>query len=440
MKKEIRLDSFSNFFYKLKSFGISYVILNPPDKFDKICISASDSLVLDELDVWIEDLSKFEAFLYKNNIKIVQKIWQGYKNIRYFLFYKNKILDLDIYEEWVLSCRKILDKSFFRSSVGRASVGGEKKSIDALNFLEEVDLLVFSLIKASTKGEIPLWLKDRLKLITQVQWEFLARRIKQLLGLSLDLDHKNILNDDAQYLWQFIHKVRKSIFSITKIRVGYLLIEIVRIINRIVYPTGRFAVLVGVDGVGKSSLLSAIKKERLPFRQVVFFHLTPFTVLEETSLKTKKGMLPYQKKLYGRFFSYLKIFYLFCQYWIGFWFMVYPLLVKSSLVIFDRYYYDLCVDPDRFRVSKGRTLACKLAYFVPKPDLVIFLQGSAEVIRSRKEELALQRIECLQNRWENLFRTLPLLKVVKLNADKKLKSLVIDLQFSLLELDVDAIT
>ena len=58
---------------------------------------------------------------------------------------------------------------------------------------------------------------------------------------------------------------------------------------------------------------------------------------------------------------------------------------KSKLIIFDRYFYDFIIQ------KRNLTPRCWsyrfLLFFVPKPDLIIYLRSPDEVIYARKQEL-----------------------------------------------------
>jgi thymidylate kinase len=61
--------------------------------------------------------------------------------------------------------------------------------------------------------------------------------------------------------------------------------------------------------------------------------------------------------------------------------------VRRSLVVFDRYYCDLLIDPRRFRSRAPRWLAGAIAAMIPMPDLMLVLDAPAEVLQARKQEV-----------------------------------------------------
>jgi hypothetical protein len=76
------------------------------------------------------------------------------------------------------------------------------------------------------------------------------------------------------------------------------------------------------------------------------------------------------------------------DYWLGFTFILRPLLVRAGLVVFDRYYHDLLIDPLRYRYGGPMWVAKLLGRFVPPPDLLfLVLDADDAVILARKTEV-----------------------------------------------------
>jgi thymidylate kinase len=101
---------------------------------------------------------------------------------------------------------------------------------------------------------------------------------------------------------------------------------------------------------------------------------------------------------------------------------VYPRIIKSSFVIFDRYYYDLLIDPKRFRQGAPLWIARLVGWFIPRPDLVILLDASAEVLQSRKQEVSLEETRRQREAYLKLVYSLPSGQVV--DASKPLQEVI----------------
>ena len=63
------------------------------------------------------------------------------------------------------------------------------------------------------------------------------------------------------------------------------------------------------------------------------------------------------------------------------------------MVIFDRYYDDILVDPKRFRYGGNLAFANFMRKFIPKPDLYFILIADAKIIYERKQEVPFEELE-----------------------------------------------
>jgi thymidylate kinase len=82
------------------------------------------------------------------------------------------------------------------------------------------------------------------------------------------------------------------------------------------------------------------------------------------------------------------LFGILLDYWLGFAFVLRPFLARSGLILLDRYYHDILIDPIRYRYGGPMWLAKFLARFIPPPDLLfLVLDAGDEVILSRKHEV-----------------------------------------------------
>ena len=89
--------------------------------------------------------------------------------------------------------------------------------------------------------------------------------------------------------------------------------------------------------------------------------------------------------------AYLSGFFL--DHWVGYIFKVRPALGRANLVIFDRYFHDVLVDPRRYRYGGPSWYAKFLARMVPEPNVVILLDANEHSIAARKCEVPLLEIK-----------------------------------------------
>ena len=66
---------------------------------------------------------------------------------------------------------------------------------------------------------------------------------------------------------------------------------------------------------------------------------------------------------------------------------------KDELLICDRYYHDLLVDPRRYRFGGPMSVARLIGKLMPQPELWLLLDAPAEVLQTRKQEVPLAETE-----------------------------------------------
>jgi thymidylate kinase len=173
-------------------------------------------------------------------------------------------------------------------------------------------------------------------------------------------------------------------------------------VRRYLRPSGAIVAVLGVDGVGKSTVINSIKSvlEDATHGALEIKHLRPGLLPPLARLKGKQiqqeGLVtdPHGSKSSGRFVSLLRISYLMADYVLGYWLVVRPIIAKCpAIVLFDRYAYDMALDPRRFRIGLPDRLVRWFTRIAPNPDLIICLHGDPAVIVARKQELPLEEVE-----------------------------------------------
>lgn len=163
--------------------------------------------------------------------------------------------------------------------------------------------------------------------------------------------------------------------------------DLQRVWLRLARPTGLTIAFLGADGSGKSTLIEHVSRElRQSFRQVRYQHLRPGL------FGARRGngapvVDPHGKPARGAAASFLKLLHFWADYVVGGWLWLYPLRVRSHLVIFDRYYHDLLADPLRYRYGASLAPARWLGRWVPRPDISFVLDVPAEMLQARKREV-----------------------------------------------------
>ena len=183
----------------------------------------------------------------------------------------------------------------------------------------------------------------------------------------------------------------------------------------------------GPDGCGKSTIIDAVKELDLPFRRIDYFHLKPRLMGSNGDGKPVED--PHSKPVYKGILSYLKLLHFMMDYWPGFLVKVLPLKIKSSLVIFDRYYDDIYIDPRRFRYGGSKSIAKLMKFFIPKPDMSFVLTASPEVIFARKQEVSYEELTRQIGEYKKIRGT----NIVHIDVDDNIESISRKVQKSIFE-------
>ncbi|MBV6389868.1 MAG: Thymidylate kinase [Nitrosomonas europaea] len=187
----------------------------------------------------------------------------------------------------------------------------------------------------------------------------------------------------------------KSPFKYLYRRLGH---EFYRL-SRYFRPPGSVIAILGVDGAGKSTVINAILPalNAATHNAVVVQHLRPTLLPPLARLKGKKHLStgpvlePHGSTPSGTVFSLLRLIYLTCDYLAGYWLWTRLRIAKQpTVVIFDRYAYDMALDQRRFRIRLPQRVVEWFVAMAPKPDLIFCLHGDPEILAARKGELPLE--------------------------------------------------
>lgn len=194
--------------------------------------------------------------------------------------------------------------------------------------------------------------------------------------------------------------------------------------------TGLWIAIYGPDGAGKSAVAQRLSTELTPiFNGVRLRHLRvpmygsqPATVVTEPHAKPPRGFTV----------SCLKLLYMFAQGWIAH-LSVLTWVTHGQLVIFDRYFLDYAIDPQRYRLAASTVrLASLLGKLAPRPDVQFVLDVRGEELQRRKPEVSMA--ESKRQRCEYAARVARLPNAVLINADRPLVAVAAEVGNHVLQL------
>lgn len=214
--------------------------------------------------------------------------------------------------------------------------------------------------------------------------------------------------------------VIRSVFANIRVEKNLVYLEAFKqYFSKFFHPKGIFVVFLGPDGCGKSSLCEIIpdvlQPGFLPGKVRKFYwrpmFLPPIRQLllnfgikskpEEISLNSQHNVSPDNTII-----STIKFIYYWFDFVIG-RVKFYLVWAMGGIVLFDRYYYDFLVYPERFRLKLPRWLIKILMPAVPRPDINFYLDVDPKLLISRKEELSLDELKRQINYYQRLVSSLP---------------------------------
>ena len=150
----------------------------------------------------------------------------------------------------------------------------------------------------------------------------------------------------------------------------------------------------GVDGAGKTTVLSEVKKylENRHSLKVIELRQRPSLLPILSSIKHGKKAaeaktmqaLPRLGTNASKLSSYIRFFYYLTDYLIGQLYIYLKYTSKGYLVLYDRYYFDYIVDPRRANIVIDERIPHFFYNLIFKPTVNVFLFAAPKEILQRK--------------------------------------------------------
>lgn len=242
--------------------------------------------------------------------------------------------------------------------------------------------------------------------------EKLVRSFNESYGTSFS-NVESLNSFDKTQKDQILKTLKKQPKNSLLNRIGRKTTYALAALKQIIKPSGSIITFSGVDGAGKSTVLTQTAEmlENQYRKNVVVLRHRPslFPILSALTLGKKaaeeKSMetLPRTGKKQSLFSSAIRFAYYFMDYQIGQIYIHFKYVSKGYVVLYDRYYFDFILDGRRTSIDLGTAIPKALYKFINKPSLNIFLFADAETILKRKQELSATVIEKLTAKYKALF-------------------------------------
>jgi len=180
--------------------------------------------------------------------------------------------------------------------------------------------------------------------------------------------------------------------------------------NRLIFRYNKFVksfVVVGPDGTGKTTYLNVLiaKIEQLfignekDIRSSIYHFRPEFlpnlgVIAERVKIikQDRNFTNPHRARQANTISSLIRITYYWLDYLIGWNLYIRRDVKYDRFSVFDRYCYDFIVDPKRTRLNLPLWIRNLFIKCIPQPDIIFFLDASAETIYKRKQELSISEI------------------------------------------------
>ncbi|WP_027358830.1 hypothetical protein [Desulforegula conservatrix] len=375
----------------LEDEGIKYCIVGNTSEFS-YNIEGDVDIVIESRPA--KEINKIISFFSDNNELCLVQMLQHEQCAYYFVLFKQNDsqlinIKLDICSDYLRNGKKFLKSDEILSSITKAK-NVQENHIEIEFFVPSTEMnFIYYLLKKTDKKSInqkqylflkKLWNEEPESCLNQIKRFWQSPYDQGVISTAFETNNQATLQKKLPHLKDQLHRtLRYTSKNLTN--------EIFRLLKRICQPTGLFVVIMGPDGSGKSTVINAVRKDLEPaFRNKDYFHLKP-DVFKRSKGNAGPVLNPHNEPPRTPLMSYLKLLYFLTDYVFGYFIKIKPRLIRSSFVVFDRYYHDLLVDPKRYRFASSMKIAKFVGSLIPKPDLWIFLNASPEEIQKRKQEV-----------------------------------------------------
>lgn len=377
-----------NFFNRLNLSSVPYCLLSGYNPLEKKVPSDLDFMVPPR-DVTLCGLM-IHDFCQENQLRLIQVLEHEVGGVYYVVNWRHAgrelYLALDVCGDYrrrghiwlraegMINRRQIDDAGVYRAA--------------------PEDALLYYIIKRTDKNDLGASQIRRLRNLAISSEQRGINRLKPYLGETLTgalLSH--LAKGSDEQIIRLLPQLRKRLHrsrppEITRMDSFVAKVsEMARRWRRWTHPTGMTIAILGPDGSGKSSVIEETLKLIEPaFRKAKTVHLRP-RVLNWRSSSVEAITQPHAKMQRGVILSVFKVAYFAMDYVFGWNFLIRPLTRRSTIIVFDRYFHDIVIDPKRFRYGGPMWLVRLISKVVPQPDLIFVLDAPTTVLQSRKTEV-----------------------------------------------------
>ena len=404
------------FFKYLEKNKIDYCYLGDPLNFPQKIKSDVD-LFVDFKN--LKDLKKILSnFTSNKKFKIINYIQYEFSHFNIIISKNSKgieeYISLDMCNEFVHDSKKLINFKNIKK------INFKKKTFTFKILPKKYEFLYYFLkkiIKDDINKKSFYYLKKNFNFLKKNKNNFLFDSKDYKILIKIFISNKTFLLKKYRiYFYQKLINLKEKYFTE----------HFKRYFNRIINKTGFHIVFLGCDGTGKTSQINSLIRSKLNTN--VFRNYSVYHLYTKSLFKNKSPNLPYQKKNYGPILSFLKIIFLYFKFLFNYFLELYPKFICSSLIINDRYYHDVIIDPKRYRIGFFKPFLNFIFQLLPNPDLIIILDTKIYTLLKRKNELNINQIKEISLKYKSFKKNYKNCYIVKTNSSiEKTSKKIIDL-------------
>jgi thymidylate kinase len=163
-------------------------------------------------------------------------------------------------------------------------------------------------------------------------------------------------------------------------------------------PRGSVVVLAGPDGAGKTALANQLESHSAQTQGMTRIHHRP-RVLPSRQASRRPTEAPHAAEPYPPWISRVKVVYLALDYLLGWFTRIRPASRRGDLVLLERGWWDLVVDPRRYRLAGVERMVRAVGRVLPRPSLMVILDAEPDLLYARKPELPPDELSRQRSAW-----------------------------------------
>ena len=380
-----------NLFIFFRKNNIKVVLLRP---------QYIESDFISDLDILIEHQNLIQISIFINQqellITFIDKRTDG---ITYFIydskigksFHIDFIYEVSLKGVIYLDKNKIFNTSFIKNNISYVQIDYQFIILVINHFIKNKKTFVskniqdlYSSLKAQTDNSLNVLIADYVGIDT-------ASYILDML------QNNRISNNDIK-----TNSVIMYYFKIYGLSIIYniLLYHLKEIFLRLRYKK-KIIAFYGIDGAGKTTIINNLKSHLKDFSRLqIYNHFLPRLLNSSGYNPDIISSNPHSEPPRKIILSIIKLFYYCLRYWISY----YLPRRGSAIHIYDRYLFDIFIDPIRFRYKGNFKLTAFLCNLAPKPFIAILVNIDPRIALNRKQEISIEEANRQSSAYKKFMR------------------------------------